>query len=123
LEQRSARGRVFELGGPRVYTFKQLLLYIVHEIDRKRWLAPLPFFLAQPLGMSLDLACKILPIDPPLTGDQVETLKRDNVVGADPNAAAIADLGVANLETVEAIVPSYLWRFRPYGQFQARHAG
>jgi NADH dehydrogenase len=70
--------------------------------------------------MTLDLAFKLLPFDPPLTGDQVASLKRDNVVGADPNAGTIQDLGVTQLESVEAIAPSYLWRFRPYGQFQTR---
>jgi NADH dehydrogenase len=120
LERREARGRIYELGGPRVYTFKQLLQYILSEIGRKRILAPLPYLFAQPLGMALDLAFRLLPFDPPLTGDQVESLKRDNVVGADPGAGTIHDLGVTHLESVEAIVPGYLWRFRPYGQFQTR---
>jgi NADH dehydrogenase len=120
LDRREARGHVYELGGPRVYTFKQLLQYILHEIDRKRLLLPLPFMAAQLIGMSLDLAFKLLPAEPPLTGDQVEMLRRDNVVGADPNAGTIQDLGVAGLETVESIAPTYLWRFRPYGQFQTR---
>jgi NADH dehydrogenase len=42
------------------------------------------------------------------------------VVGADPSAGTIADLGVTQLESIEAIVPSYIWRFRPYGQFQTK---
>jgi hypothetical protein len=50
----------------------------------------------------------------------VTLLKRDNVVGADANAGTIQDLGVTTLESVEAITPTYLWRFRPYGQFQTR---
>lgn len=53
--------------------------------------------------------------DPPLTGSQVEMLANDNVVAA--GAHTIADLGITQLESVEAIVPSYLWRFRPYGEF------
>lgn len=57
---------------------------------------------------------------PPLTGDQVTMLKRDNVVGLDAGAGTIQDLGVTSLESVEAIVPTYLWRFRPYGQFQTK---
>jgi NADH dehydrogenase len=120
LERRDARGRIYELGGPRVYSFKQLMHFILKEIDRKRALVPLPFLLAQPLGIALDLAFRLLPFEPPLTGDQVAMLRRDNVVGADPNAGAMQDLGVTQLESVEAIVPSYLWRFRPYGQFQTR---
>jgi NADH dehydrogenase len=47
-------------------------------------------------------------------------LRKDNVVGA--GVGTIADLGVTNLESVESIVPTYLWRFRPYGQFQAKPA-
>jgi uncharacterized protein YbjT (DUF2867 family) len=119
LDRSDARGRVFELGGPRVYSFKELLAFTLAEIDRPRPLAPLPFFLAHPIGLLLDWAFKLNPFaDPPLTGDQVTMLRRDNVVN--PGAAGFADLGVAPLESIEAIVPAYLWRFRPYGQFQTR---
>ena len=55
---------------------------------------------------------------PPLTGDQVTMLKTDNTVSED--ALTLEDLGVEQLETVEAIVPSYLYRFRPYGQFHQK---
>ncbi|MBY0564972.1 MAG: complex I NDUFA9 subunit family protein [Hyphomonadaceae bacterium] len=120
LERRDAQGRVFELGGPRVYSFKELLQFTLTQIQRSRLLAPLPFVIAHPFGLVLDWAFKLLPVDPPLTGDQVTMLKRDNVVGADPNAGTIADLGVAPLESIEAIAPTYLWRFRPYGQFQTK---
>ncbi|MDX2276105.1 MAG: complex I NDUFA9 subunit family protein [Hyphomonadaceae bacterium] len=119
LDREDARGRTYELGGPRIYTFKELLDYIMAETDRKRLYAPLPFVVAQPLGLLMGAGFKLIPfIDPPLTGDQVTMLARDNVVSAD--AATIADLGVTNLESVEAIVPTYLWRFRPYGQFQTK---
>ena len=121
LDKREAQGRVFELGGPRVYSFKQLLEFVLAEIQRPRPLAPLPFFLAHPLGLLLGGGFKLIPFaDPPLTGDQVTMLKRDNVVGADANAGTIQDLGVVSLESIEAIVPSYLWRFRPHGQFQTK---
>jgi len=120
VSKREAQGRVYELGGPRTYTFKQLLQFITSEIDRPRTLAPLPFFFAHPIGLITNWVFKLLPWDPPLTGDQVTMLKRDNIVGADPDAHTIADLGVSPLESVEAIVPSYLWRFRPYGQFQTK---
>lgn len=65
-----------------------------------------------------------MPIAPPITGDQVELLKRDNIVGVsgEKGVGAFADLGVSPLETIEAIVPSYLWRFRPHGQFQTKPA-
>ncbi|MBL8538312.1 MAG: complex I NDUFA9 subunit family protein [Hyphomonadaceae bacterium] len=120
LEKRNACGRVFELGGPSVYTFKQLLQYMTREIKRPRLLVPAPSFVAHPMGLLLDWTFKLLPWDPPLTGDQVTMLQHDNIVGADPHAGTIADLGVTQCESVEAIAPSYLWRFRPYGQFQTR---
>lgn len=119
LERVDVQGRTFELGGPRVYSFKELMQFITREIDRPRFLAPLPFFAAQPLGMLIDWGFKLLPFGaPPLTSDQVTLLKKDNVVAAD--AQTFADLGIAELESVESVVPTYLWRFRPYGQFQTR---
>lgn len=121
LMREDARGRVYELGGPRIYTFRELMEFIRREIERRPPLVSIPFFVAQPMGLLLEWAYKLNPFaDPPLTGDQVSMLRRDNVVGLDPGAGTIADLGVAPLETVEAIAPSYLWRFRPYGQFQTR---
>jgi NADH dehydrogenase len=120
LQNDGARGRVYELGGPRVYSFKELLEYVRDETDRRPMLLPLPFFLAHPIGLLVNWVFALTPWDPPLTGDQVTMLKRDNVVGADPAALRIEDLGVTQLETVEAIAPTYLWRFRPYGQFQTR---
>jgi NADH dehydrogenase len=123
LERKEAQGRIYELGGPRTYSFKELMQFVTHETQRDTPLLALPFFLAQPLGFLLEWAFKLNPFaDAPLTSDQVTLLKRDNVVGADSNAGAIADLGVTTLESVEAIVPSYLWRFRPYGQFQTRQS-
>lgn len=112
-----AAGRTYELGGPRVYTFRQLLDFTLATIDRKRWLAPLPFFLGEPLAAFL----QITPFGAELTPDQVRMLKTHNVV-APSGVGTIADLGVAPLETIESIVPTYLWRFRPYGQFQTRQA-
>jgi NADH dehydrogenase len=121
LNSAGARGRVFELGGPRVYTFRQLLEFVCAETDRHPPLVHLPFVFAHPIGLLTNWAFKLMPFaDPPLTGDQVTLLKRDNVVGADSSAGTIQDLGVAPLESVEAMVPSYLWRFRPYGQFQTK---
>ncbi len=119
LQREDARGRVSELGGPRVYTFKELLQYIVRETERRVPLVPLPFFLAHPMGLVLGSLTGVFG-SPVLTGDQVTMLKRDNIVGADPSVGTIQDLGVTQLETIEAIAPSYIWRFRPYGQFQTR---
>jgi uncharacterized protein YbjT (DUF2867 family) len=112
-------GGTFELGGPRIYSFKELLAYIIAQIERPRFLAPLPFFMAQIMGNVMDAVFRLNPFaGPPLTGDQVKMLKSDNVVAA--GAKGFADLGIQDLESVESIVPSYLVRFKPYGQFQAR---
>lgn len=119
LDDKAARGRTFELGGPRVYSFKQLLQYILSTINRERVLIPVPLFVAQPMGALIDAIFKLHPFaPPPLTGDQVGMLRKDNVVSGE--LGAIADLGVTSLESVESVVPTYLWRFRPYGQFQAK---
>lgn len=121
LNNASARGRTFELGGPRVYTFKALMQFLLTEIARPRPLVDIPFFIAQPMGIVIGWFSALNPfMDPPLTGDQVLMLQKDNAVGADPSAGAIADLGVTQLESIEAIVPNYIWRFRPYGQFQTK---
>lgn len=121
LESASARGRVYELGGPNTYTFRELLNFTRAETERRVMLAPLPFVFAHPFALLLSWAFALIPFaDPPLTGDQVTMLKRDNVVGDDPTALTIQDLGVTQLESVEAIAPTYLWRFRPYGQFQTK---
>lgn len=118
VSRADAQGKTYELGGPRIYTFRELLDLVRKETDRKVPLLALPFVLAHPIGLLLGGAFSLLPWNPPLTGDQVTLLKRDNVVTGE--TPTIADLGVTQLESVEAIVPTYLWRFRPYGQFQTR---
>lgn len=123
LDKREAQGRVYELGGPRTYTFKELMQFIRSETQRNVPLIPLPFFLARPLGFLLEWGFKLVPFaDAPITSDQVSMLKRDNIVGADAGAGTIADLGVTTLESIESIAPTFLWRFRPYGQFQTRQS-
>lgn len=125
LELADAKGRTFELGGPKTYSFRELLDFTLATIQRPRGYAALPFFVAQPLGAMADFVFRFNPFaDPPLTGDQVEMLKTDNIVGASgEKLGAVRDLGVTELETIESIVPSYLWRFRPYGQFQTKQSG
>lgn len=120
LDQPNARGKIFELGGPHIYSFKELLAFIMRETQRPRPFAPVPFFLAQPLGALAGGFSRILPLFAPvITQDQVRLLKTDNIVGisGEKGLANIADLGLHHLETIEAITPIYLWRFRPYGQF------
>lgn len=107
LERPELAGKTFELGGPRVYTFKQLLEYVLQVTGRRRLLVPLPFGLARVQARFLEL----LPT-PPLTRDQVALLERDNVVTA--GAPGLAELGI-RLTPVEAIVPGYL---RAYARWQ-----
>jgi NADH dehydrogenase len=112
-------GGTYELGGPSIYSFKELLAYILVQIERPRFLAPLPFFAAQTLGAVMNIVFKLNPFGgPPLTDDQVQMLRTDNVVSQ--GAKGFADLGIDQLETVESIVPPYMVRFKPYGQFQPR---
>jgi len=104
LAMPEAAGRTYELGGPRVYSFRQLMEIVRRETRRHPLLVPVPFALAQLKALFLQL----LPV-PPLTPDQVRLLKIDNVVA--PGALTIADLGIAPT-TVEVIVPTYLARYR-----------
>jgi NADH dehydrogenase len=115
LDRPDALGRTYELGGPRVYTFAELLQYVLEVTQRRRLLAPVPWPLAKLQGRVLGL----LP-NPPLTYDQVLLLEKDNVVG--PNVPGLADLGIAHLHTVEAIVPTYLVRYRRTGQFATQES-
>jgi uncharacterized protein YbjT (DUF2867 family) len=109
LDSADARGRMYELGGPTTYSFKELLQLILKETGRRRALVPLPFGLAKIQAAFL----QILP-KPLLTMDQVTLLKTDNVVA--PTAAGLSDFGITPT-SVEAVIPSYLWRFRAKGEY------
>ena len=113
----SAAGRVYELGGPRIYTFRELMELMLKTIHRRRLLVPAPFFAARIKAAAFDLIPYLtfgMMRNDILTVDQVRMLASDNVVGAD--VGALADLGVTPT-TVEAVIPSYLYRFRPHGQY------
>ncbi len=112
-------GETYELGGPQSYSFKELMQFTLETIDRKRFLAPVPWFAANMLGFMGELSGHAPFVKPFLTRDQVKNLKLDNVVADD--ALSFADLGIS-LETIESIVPSYLGRFRKYGQFHEKSA-
>jgi uncharacterized protein YbjT (DUF2867 family) len=111
-------GTIYELGGPEVKTFEQLMRYVLATIERKRLLVPVPFFAAKVKAALLQYMPK-----PPLTPDQVEMLRVDNVVSeaAKAEGRTLQGLGIEP-EPLEAIVPSYLWRFRKTGQFRSRVA-
>jgi NADH dehydrogenase len=108
-----AAGRTFELGGPAVWSFREILEYILRETGRTRLLAPLPVFAAATLGRLTELTA-LVGIAPVLTRDQVLMLKVDNVVS--PGAEGLSALGIEPTG-LEAIAPSYLWRYRRGGQF------
>ena len=112
-------GKTYELGGPRTYSFKELMHFMLETIDRKRYLAPVPWFAANMMGFAGEISGAAPLVKPFLTRDQVKNLKIDNVVSDD--ALSFSDLGI-KLETIEAIVPSYLGRYRKYGQFHEKRA-
>jgi NADH dehydrogenase len=114
LDDPATAGKTYELGGPRVITFRELMQIVLRETGRSRWLLPLPLAIAEIEALFLEL----LPV-PPLTRDQVKLLGRDNVVAA--GALTLADLGITPT-AVEAIVPTYLRRYRPAGAQGARSA-
>ncbi len=106
------RGGTFELGGPDIFTFRELMQITLRAIGRRRMLVPVP------LGvMSLGAMVTGLLPNPPLTLDQVRLLAIDNVVSED--ARGLAELGIAPTP-VDAIIPGYLSCFRPGGQFARR---
>jgi uncharacterized protein YbjT (DUF2867 family) len=111
-------GTIYELGGPDVRTFRQLMEFVLATTERRRLLVPVPFAAASVLGSFLQFMPK-----PLLTPDQVRLLKTDNVVS--PEAAqerrTFEALGIEP-RAMTAIVPSYLWRFRKTGQFRSRPA-
>ncbi|MGL4240405.1 MAG: NAD-dependent epimerase/dehydratase family protein, partial [Beijerinckiaceae bacterium] len=119
LDGKARPGAAYELGGPAVMSFRQILEYILAETGRSRPLVPLPFPIAELQGRMLEL----LPFRPLLTRDQVLMLKSDNVVSAAAKGEGrtLEGLGVAP-ESVESIVPSYLYRFRKAGQFEREKA-
>ena len=108
-----AMGRTYELGGAATYSFKELMELMLADIGRRRALVPLPFQVAEALGAVGDLVAKI-GLEPPITTDQVRMLKVDNVVA--PGAAGLADLHISPT-ALEAILPTYLWKYRVGGQF------
>jgi NADH dehydrogenase len=102
------------VGGPTVYTFEELMRLMLAVIGRNPRLLPISFDLAKTLGGVGDFVARTGLIAPPLTSDQVELLRVDNVASA--NAPGLAALGITPT-AVEAIIPTYLYRFRKGGQY------
>ncbi|MBX9635384.1 MAG: complex I NDUFA9 subunit family protein, partial [Magnetospirillum sp.] len=104
VEDSRLAGKIYELGGPRRYTLKEILELIQRTTGHRRMLIPLPFAVAKVQAFFF----KFLP-KPPLTPDQVKLLRLDNVVrGGKPGLAELGIIPVA----AEAIVPTYLHRYQ-----------
>jgi len=111
----AAAGHTYELGGPGVFTFKALMQRVCLETGRNPLLLPIPFEAAMLIGFGGDmLGIQPIPLTPPLTSDQVTQLRSHNVVAA--GSLGPADLGVQPT-ALEAILPTYLYRFRRGGQY------
>lgn len=117
VDGKVAGGKIYELGGPQHLTFRECMETILETIDRKRLLVPVPWWLAEIQGSVLGL----LP-NPLLTKDQVILLRSHNVVSpnAEKEGRTFSGLGITPT-AVGAILPSYLWRYRPAGQFTRKN--
>jgi uncharacterized protein YbjT (DUF2867 family) len=118
VEGKAKAGATYELGGPAVKSFRAILEYILKETGRNRALIPIPFPIAELQGRILGLLPR-----PLLTRDQVLLLKSDNVVSeaARREGRTLEGLDIAP-DSVESIVPTYLYRFRAAGQFDREKA-
>ncbi|MEH6776184.1 MAG: complex I NDUFA9 subunit family protein [Cereibacter changlensis] len=108
---------IYELGGPDVATFRQLMQEMLAVIERRKMVINIPFFLAHIMAGAFGLLQTLtlgLFTNKILTRDQVRNLSRDNVVA--PGAKGFADLGIVPT-AMEAVLPEYLWRYRASGQY------
>jgi NADH dehydrogenase len=119
VEGKAKPGAIYELGGPEVLTMREIMEIILRVTERKRILMPLPFGLAKLQALALQFA----PGPLKLTPDQVALLRSDNVVSDAAKAAGLTleGLGITP-DSLEAVAPQYLWRFRAAGQFQKKSA-
>ena len=111
LSDMTTAGQTYELGGPEILTLKQVMELVLRETRRNRALVPVPFGLARILGVLFGALPR-----PLLTLDQVRMLETDNVLSE--GAMSFRDLDIVP-EAPGAIIPSYLWRFRKHGEFEA----
>jgi uncharacterized protein YbjT (DUF2867 family) len=119
VDGKTKAGAIYELGGPEILTMREIMQYILDTTDRDRALLPLPFGIAKFKAHFLQFAPGALKLTP----DQVELLKTDKVVSDAAKAAGLTLQGLGiTPDSMEAIAPQYLWRFRPMGQFQRKDA-
>lgn len=114
-----AEGGIYELGGPEVKSFRALMEEMLEVIHRRRIIVSLPGIISKPLALGFDIlqyaSFQLIP-NGVLTRDQLKNLKRDNVVAE--GAKGFADLGIRPV-TIGSVLPDYLWKFRPSGQYDA----
>src|ERR1700694_5218708 len=114
VDGKTRAGATYELGGPEVLSMREIIELILATIERKRMLVSLPFGLAKLQALFLQFA----PGPLKLTPDQVALLRSDNVVSDAAKAAGLTLEGLGIVpDSLEAIAPQYLWRFRKTGQF------
>ena len=122
LDGELAPGSTCELGGPEVRSLREIMAFILTVTERKRLLLPIPFGLAKIMGVAIEIAAKLslglLPEMFVITRDQVELLRRDNVVSPEASAEGrtLTGLGIIP-ESFEVLVPTYLIRYRKFGRF------
>jgi uncharacterized protein YbjT (DUF2867 family) len=118
VDGKAKPGAIYELGGPNMLSLREILEFILTTIERPKLLIPVPFALAKLQAWFLQFLPK-----PPLTPDQVDLLRNDNIVSetAVSEGRTLAALGIDPV-SISTIVPSYLWRFRESGQFRDRVA-
>lgn len=110
---------IYELGGPDQASFRDLMARMLGVIQRRRLVLNIPFFVARMMAFGFDTVQFVtggLVKNGMITADQVRSLRRDNVVS--PDARGFADLGIAPT-SMEAVLPEYLWCYRPSGQYAA----
>ncbi|WP_298969221.1 complex I NDUFA9 subunit family protein [uncultured Roseobacter sp.] len=110
---------VYELGGPDVASFRALMQQMLAVIHRRRLVLNIPFFIARIMAFGFDMLQTLtvgLFTNSMITRDQVRNLAKDNVVSDE--AKSFADLGITPV-SMASVLPDYLWRFRPSGQYDA----
>ncbi len=112
----TAQAGIYELGGPDVRSFRALMEMMLAEIRRRRLVLNIPFFAAKAMGLGFEIGQALTGglLTPQITRDQVANLRNDNVVA--DSAKTLDDLGITPV-ALEAVLPEYMWRFRPSGQY------
>jgi len=117
LSDPACAGKTYEVGGPKIYSYRELMELTLAEIHKRRALLSLPWGVSSLIGSLAELPSKFVPIAPVLTADQVALLKTDSVPAS--GMPGLKQLGVSEPLPVEGVLPTYLYRYRRGGQFAA----